>query len=175
MWLDLKFYFSPVPSWLWNSGEIKCQGVVPLLLLRVFFLSFYKSQPARGRGLCSIRKLRYTSPLCLSIPLCLTVNSQRVARDPKVSLDFSSVLSVYNLTMPLLLLQSGSEHSVGIVHPIQTSPWWCLIPRRGTLPFIRSVVSQLQAHGGGWVTKPFFSAKYIWINSFTICLVIQIS
>lgn len=26
---------------------------------------------------------------------------------------------------------------------------------------------------GRWVTKPFFSAKYIWINSFTICLAVK--
>ena len=54
-----------------------------------------------------MRKLRYTSPLCLSIPLGLIVNSQRVARDPGVSLGISSVLSVYSLTMPLLLLSEG--------------------------------------------------------------------
>lgn len=114
-----------------------------------FSLSFCKSQPARGRELNSMRKLIYTSPLCGPVLWGLIVNSQRLARDPRVSLDISSVLSVYDLTMPLLLLQRGSEHLVGIVNPIQTSPWWCLIPRRGTLPFIPSVVSQWQPHGGG--------------------------
>lgn len=147
-WLEILFFTSPklAMKFWWK----KMSGCGPFAVVtHFFFLSFCKSQPARGRELNSMRKLRYTSPLCGSTLWGLIVNSQRRARDPRVSLDISSVLSVYNLTMPLLLLQRGSEHLVGIVNPIQTSPWWCLIPRRGTLPFIPSVVSQWQPHGGG--------------------------